>query len=305
MMRKWVVIMALSLLGSGGFLPVSLAQDPPQADEPFSEEMERFVDQYEALKAQSLTLMETIKRLKEDRERLLAREKALLEDLEESRKTKREVEDQYITLLETVRTVQGDRRRLMTDQTVAQKMVGALKARVESLERRQADLESELKESEEAYRTEQVKMKEASRKLSKTQKALLASNQANIDLQMQVAEFQSLSRESRLAFNYELGRLYAEQGKYNAAITQFQKTLDLDPNYPDAYRQLGEIYRQHLMRADLASPYFRRYLELRPEAGDFERIQGWLIKTKKEIDTRREVERWGGGFFRDMGRVFF
>ena len=55
----------------------------------------------------------------------------------------------------------------------------------------------------------------------------------------------------------------------------------------------------------LESPYFRRNLELRPEAGDFGKIKGWLIKTRKEIDTRKVAKRWGGGFFGNFGRIFF
>ena len=50
----------------------------------------------------------------------------------------------------------------------------------------------------------------------------------------------------------------------------------------------------------LESPYFRRHLELRPEAGDFGKIKGWLIKTRKQIDTRKELKRWGGGFFSEI-----
>ncbi len=268
-------------------------------------ETQKLLEQYDALKAQFLTLIETVRGLREERQRIIEQEKGLKETLDRSEKARHELEDQYITLLGTVRNLQEDRRGLMTDQTVTQKMASALRARVEALEKRQAQLEQALSESEQAYQTEQAKLKQASKKIRAFQKALNASNDANIDLQLQVAELQSLSRESRLAFNYESGRLYARHGEYNAAISEFQKTLDLDPNYAEAYRALGEIYREHLMRADLASPYFRRYLQLRPEAGDFERIEGWLIKTRKEIDTKREVERWGGGVFRNLGRILF
>ncbi len=55
----------------------------------------------------------------------------------------------------------------------------------------------------------------------------------------------------------------------------------------------------------LESPYFRRNLELRPEAGDFGKIKGWLIKTRKEIDTRKVAKRWGQGGGGNFGRIFF
>ncbi len=299
-MKKGVLITVISLIGFG-LTTFSLAGEPGS----LQDDTQMLLGQYEALKAQSLALIDTVKNLQEDRQKLTEQEKALKGTLEESKKARHELEDQYIVLLETVRTLKADRRTLMTDQTLTQKMAGALKGRVEALERKQTGLDSEINKTEQAYETEQAKLKEAVKKIKGLQKAFQASEQANIDLQMQVAEMQSLSRESRLAFNYELGRLYTEHGKYDAAIAQFQKTLDLDPNYAEAYRQLGAIYREHLARTDLASPYFRRYLELRPEAGDFERIQGWLIKTKREIDTKREAEQWGDGFFHNLGRIFF
>ncbi len=49
------------------------------------------------------------------------------------------------------------------------------------------------------------------------------------------------------------------------------------------------------VRRFLESPYFRRHLELRPEAGDLGKVKGWLIKTRKEIETRKELKRWGRG----------
>ena len=119
-----------------------------------------------------------------------------------------------------------------------------------------------------------------------------------------MTEFQSLVREARLAFNYELGLAHRKNGDYEAAIGEFQRTLELDPHFAEAHLQLGEIYREHLKRADIASPFFRRYLELRPEAGNLEQIKGWLIKSQKEIETREAAKQWGGGFFRNLGRIF-
>ncbi len=70
-MKRWVLIGAISALGGlggGGFLP------PPgmaQERQSFTEETRRVLAQYEILKAQSSTLIETIKSLKYEREILL------------------------------------------------------------------------------------------------------------------------------------------------------------------------------------------------------------------------------------------
>ena len=195
--------------------------------------------------------------------------------------------------------------RSVTDQTLAQKMIKSLEKEVEILRRRQAQLETSLQRTDASYRAEQARLKEAALRLDKMQAAVRASEENSTSLQLEVVEAKSLAREGRIAFNYELGRLYAKHGEYDAAIAEFQKTLTVDPTYADAYRQLGEIYREHLMRADLASPYFQRYLELRPEASDFGQIKGWMIKQKKEIETHRNADRWGGGFFHNLALIFW
>ena len=308
-MKKWLIIGVMSLivsgvltnLGGGRFLTLGLAQ---QSD-PFLEETERLLVQYEALKAKSLALIETVRSLQEVRDRLLAKEKASKEALDRSDKARQELETQYHALLDSVKNLPAGQGSAMTEQTMDQETSTAMGRRLEALQRRQAKLESELKESQEAYRTEKAKVKETSKNLKKVQKALEASEKDNIELQLDVVEMNSLSRESRIAFHYDLGRLYTRHGEYDAAIAEFQETLELEPNFAESYLWLGKIYRESLGRADLASHYFRRYVALRPRGGNSEQIKGWLTQTQREMDTKRETGKWGAGFFQNLRRIFF
>ncbi len=304
-MKKWFLIGVVSLLGIPvlwmGFPSFGLAQRM----DPFRTDTQKLIEQYKTLKEQSLALVEKVEHLQQERERFQGKVKSLKKLLKQSEKVRNELEDQYVSMIQTVSTLQENRNKLMTDQGMTQKLAKALQGETKILKRRQNELGAKLKEAGVNYRYEKDRNREAAKKITRLQRAMKANERANLDLQMQVVELQSLSRESRIAFNYELGRVYVRSGMYDAAISEFQKTLEVNPNYADSYRELGEIYREHLMRADLASPFFRRYLELRPEASDFGQIKGWIIKAKKEIDTRISAKRWGTGFFRNFSRIFF
>ena len=64
---------ALGGLGGGGFLSAGVAQERQS----FSEETRRLLAQYEILKTQSLTLIETVKRLKQELRRLVEKVEVL------------------------------------------------------------------------------------------------------------------------------------------------------------------------------------------------------------------------------------
>ena len=64
--------------------------------------------------------------------------------------------------------------------------------------------------------------------------------------------------------NYNnLGDMYARYGDYQKAIEEFQKAIELKPNYGDAYHNLANVY--HLMnRDDLAQENYEKALSFNP-----------------------------------------
>ncbi|MDP1845623.1 MAG: tetratricopeptide repeat protein [Candidatus Moranbacteria bacterium] len=61
-----------------------------------------------------------------------------------------------------------------------------------------------------------------------------------------------------------LGDVYARQKDYAKAIEEFQKAIDINPNYADAYHNLGNTY-QTIGENDKAVEYFQKALELNPQ----------------------------------------
>ena len=62
----------------------------------------------------------------------------------------------------------------------------------------------------------------------------------------------------------QLGNLYAEQHQYDKSISEYVRTLDLNPNLPDAHYRLGTDY-VHVGQKDLARKEFDIYEKLRSQ----------------------------------------
>jgi tetratricopeptide (TPR) repeat protein len=65
----------------------------------------------------------------------------------------------------------------------------------------------------------------------------------------------------------DLGFLYFEKGNYDGAIEQWEKILEVDPNFPENYvvfANLGVVYEKKEM-PDKALEYFLKALQLVPE----------------------------------------
>jgi len=65
--------------------------------------------------------------------------------------------------------------------------------------------------------------------------------------------------------------------KARKAMERYERAAQLDPAYPDPFRQLGLLYYQQKDRAR-AKQSFEKYLALRPDAPDAGRIKSYLVE---------------------------
>ncbi|MFH1777991.1 MAG: tetratricopeptide repeat protein, partial [Candidatus Omnitrophota bacterium] len=73
-------------------------------------------------------------------------------------------------------------------------------------------------------------------------------------------------RESRIAYN--LGVIYTEKGKYDEAVEQYIRAIELDPVNVLAYYNLGIVYEEFLKTPEQAIEAYKKYIELNPLAED-------------------------------------
>ncbi len=64
------------------------------------------------------------------------------------------------------------------------------------------------------------------------------------------------------------------------ALEHYERSADLDPAFPDPFRQLGFLYYQQ-KETDRAREAFRKYLALKPDAPDAKRIREYLVELER------------------------
>lgn len=64
------------------------------------------------------------------------------------------------------------------------------------------------------------------------------------------------------------------------ALEHYERSAELDPAFPDPFRQLGFLYYQQ-KDAERAREAFRKYLALKPDAPDAKRIREYLVELER------------------------
>ena len=136
-----------------------------------------------------------------------------------------------------------------------------------------------LQQVQTAYVTEQAKTKKLTQEMADT------------------LEMVSRFGADIVALYHTIGISYNMLGMNKEALKAFQMAVELDPNHAESHFDLARVYIEYLDDSESAVPHFRRYVQLRPEAKDAERIRGWLMKAEKELQVKQEWRRWGKGSF--------
>jgi len=93
---------------------------------------------------------------------------------------------------------------------------------------------------------------------------------------------QKLPENTELSFL--LGVLYEKQGDLKSAVIWMKKTLELDPQYADAYNLMGYMYAEKGIHLDEAYQAIKMALKLDPDNGAYLDSMGWVYYQKGEIE---------------------
>lgn len=94
-----------------------------------------------------------------------------------------------------------------------------------------------------------------------------------------VKTLKSTLQNERMLYHYNLGVAFAQAAFYDDAIREYEKSLELNFNNPEAHYNLGLLYDNYKDEPKKAVIHYRKYLELKPDAVDKEEVEAW-IKSK-------------------------
>lgn len=132
---------------------------------------------------------------------------------------------------------------------------------------------------------QQLEIQRASiEELKKQNESLTAANrQLNQAIERTPAKVTELARRNEelvretSAMHYNLGVLFTEEQKFDRAVREFERALELDPNDQKSHYNLGYLYAEQLSRPGDAMKHFKRFLELDPNSQQAESVKSYLV----------------------------
>jgi tetratricopeptide (TPR) repeat protein len=70
-----------------------------------------------------------------------------------------------------------------------------------------------------------------------------------------------------------MGTSYRAIGKFDKAVDEYRKAIKIDPNFPNAHRNLAVALSYDLHDTAQGVKEFNKYLELAPNASDAEAVK--------------------------------
>lgn len=133
-------------------------------------------------------------------------------------------------------------------------------------------LEAKIKRLEEDKLDAKAQIEIYQEQLSDSKREYGEALKTNRALEKEIAQmpkkFTELARENKLLIkqtalmHYNLGVFYTEKQQYSRAIAELEKAVELNPDDPYAYYNLGYIYAEYVVNRPRAIEQFRQFLRL-------------------------------------------
>lgn len=85
-------------------------------------------------------------------------------------------------------------------------------------------------------------------------------------------------------FYFYYGSALERNGQFDKSVAQFQKALELNPDYADAYNYLGFMYADRNVKLEEAQHLIEQALAYEPENGAFVDSLGWVYYREGKLD---------------------
>ena len=115
----------------------------------------------------------------------------------------------------------------------------------------------------------------------------IAQKKEVIELQLQ--ETEKTFKEETLKFHYNMALTYDRSKFYKNAAKEYLEALKIFPDDPDSHYNLALVYDDHLKDRSKAIRHYKRYLELRPGGSDATKVEYWIVRAEKEMESEGQV----------------
>ena len=158
--------------------------------------------------------------------------------------------------------------------------VRALLKRIPALERELQEKRSEASEKESALVEKERKLKSLMVELERREDRLAKAERMQQILSQAREELRRVSDIEKRDMHYNMGAVYAKEGKFRLAEREYLRALQVDPNDAGVHYNLGILYDDELNDKRRAATHYRKYLKLNPHGSDVDEVKGWLMQVE-------------------------
>jgi tetratricopeptide (TPR) repeat protein len=238
-------------------------------------ETEQLKSDVETTQNQNLQLLQKLGEIEKEHSQTV-------KERDEFKKTLDKIQFEYKIVPETRRELS----KLQGENSSMQKSVKQWQTKVKQLEDKKLNLEVQI----EVYR---MQLKDARKRY---ERAMLKNRQLEKKAQQLPKRFTEIARENKLLIketslmHYNLGVFYTKNKEFTRAMAEFEKTIELDPDDPAAYYNLGYIYAEYVLNRQKAIEVFRKFLSLtKSEDRDVDWVKKYIL-TWQTWEGKKPVE---------------
>lgn len=136
-------------------------------------------------------------------------------------------------------------------------------------------------------------LEESSMAASSGGERVSGAQQTGLDVIHLLDEMEDMRQEMRTdeaKVHYNMGNIFFHQGKYDDAVTEYQKTLEIAPSDVNAHFNLAYIYGEFLHKYESAIEHYKQYLHLNPTAEDAPLVQEKIIEAQLFVRTGMNID---------------
>lgn len=159
------------------------------------------------------------------------------------------------------------------------------------LQEEKEKLEKSFEENKAAIKSKEQDVKKLNSMLSKVQTQLRENDKLHKDtllkqqseIQGKIKSLNSTLDKERALFHYNLGVAFSKASLYSEAIQAYEKSLEFDPQNPEAEYNLGLLYQNSEGDLTKALEHYKAYILLAPEADDKSEVMAWVNNLESKL----------------------
>jgi len=183
--------------------------------------------------------------------------------------------DEKKSIIDEKEKLQADTVSYLGLNTKLEQEKANLKKQIESVQKKLDTKEGDLQR--ERLNLQKLEKERITQLKLKNEKSSKEDNQ----IKKKLSQMKTTLKAERALYHYNLAVAYTQANLYDEAIEAYKKSLEFDKTNPDAYYNLGLIYKDVKQDPDNAIDCYSQYLKLKPDADDKEEVEALISSLKQ------------------------